>query len=88
MLQRIPLAAVSASGSDGTPVVVKDKKLVAAQTTSSTVTYLSSAFYDSVSGTLTLTFVDGQTASVTGFPCESNLPQGLQGEDGRDGRDV
>ena len=87
MLQRIPLAAVTASGSDGTPVIVQDKKLVAASAASTTVTYLNSAFYDSVSGTLTLTFEDGQTASVTGFPCESNLPQGLAGEDGRDGRD-
>ena len=87
MLQKIPLAAVSAQGSDGTPIIVQDKKLVAAPTSSSTVTYLSSASYDAVSGTLTLTFEDGQTANVSGFPCESNLPQGLPGEDGRDGRD-
>ncbi|AQT28583.1 putative tail fiber protein [Erwinia phage vB_EamM_Yoloswag] len=71
-------------------------KLVVSTAESTAAAEISSGSYDSTSGIMTLTFANGESVRVSGFPTASDIPVGRQGargatgadgKDGRDGRD-
>lgn len=94
MLSRLNVSMITAPATAaGKQVKVEDQRLSTGEAQSTQPQNIKSGRFDPILGVLTLEYYDGTITTVTGFPSENNLPQGLQGEpgdpgrDGRDGRD-
>lgn len=97
MLTKIPTQLIYApQGSDGQSLVVQDKKIVPKSTQTQTVLPITGLSLDQSVGTVTITFLNGETQVIQGFLTISDIPEGpegpqgengLNGKDGKDGRD-
>lgn len=81
------------SSADDTPIVARGGRLVVDGSTEAVAEITQESSYDASSGVLTLTFANGQTVKVPGFPTVTDIPSGRPGPrgetgtDGKDGRD-
>lgn len=87
-LTRPTVAQISAPGAaDETEIVVNGEKLEVRERTESVISEIQSGNYDPVLGILTLTFYNGESVRIGGFPVASKIPQGPTGPQGAPGID-
>lgn len=87
-LTRVATTMLSAPGGATNAKLVAKKGAVVADTnpdSSTPVAEISSAYYDSSAGVLTLNFYNDTILSISGFPTISDIPEGKQGPKGETG---
>lgn len=96
-LVKVPSSLVSTGSTSSSSVLrASNSKLVVSASEAGATSEITQGSYDETSGILSLTFANGETINVKGFPTASDAPVGRQGpagetgadgKDGRDGRD-
>ncbi|QQO90249.1 putative tail fiber protein [Erwinia phage pEa_SNUABM_5] len=96
-LVKVKSSQISTGSSASSSILrAQNSKLVVSSLESTATAEITEGVYDETSGVLSLTFANGDTVNVKGFPTASDIPVGRQGgrgetgadgKDGRDGRD-
>lgn len=96
-LIKVKSSLISTGSSASSSILrAENSKLVVSNAESTATAEIVEGSYDETSGSLSLTFANGETITVKGFPTSSDIPVGRQGgrgetgadgKDGRDGRD-
>lgn len=96
-LVKVKSSLISTGSSAAASILrAENSKLVVSTAESTATAEITEGSYDETSGVMTLTFANGESVSIKGFPTASDIPVGRQGgrgetgadgKDGRDGRD-
>lgn len=96
-LLKVKSSLISTGSSASASILrAENSKLIVSTAESTATAEITEGSYDETSGAMTLTFANGETVTIKGFPTASDIPVGRQGgrgetgadgKDGRDGRD-